>query len=147
MNERTSALQNIKWWLPSSWISITGHFLYTVYIVLHVFGYSILILLYSVDISKVGQYHQQLTVYNGNNIILQCGVQLTGPTRWHYANSPRTNQMIIYNGNSVVTKYVQGVSVDAEQNLSLNNVKINESGCYTCVKAGISYSIKFDVYG
>jgi hypothetical protein len=102
----------------------------------------------SVDISKIRQCYQLADVYDGNHITLQCKVhQNDGPERWHYAESPITQQRVIFNGNSADSNYVDRVSVTEAHNMSLNNVQMNESGWYTCVKDGGFYSTWLDVHG
>jgi len=54
---------------------------------------------------------------------------------------------VIFNGNSVDSKYVGRVSVDVDQNLSLHKVQINESGWYICVRDGSFHHITLDVNG
>jgi len=92
------------------------------------------------------QSNQTLSVYHGNNITLLCRADLSGTVRWHFAKSGMTPQ-VIFNGNSIDSKYVGRVSVDVDQNLTLHNVLINESGWYICVRDGSFHHIMLDVYG
>jgi len=108
----------------------------------------------SVDISEIKPDHE-LVIVNGDSTTLQCPDSIGSTNRsvaWYYAKSRRTPQNIIFNRNSIDSKFINRVSVHVdhssrEYNISLHNVRINESGWYICLGDDSFQSYTLNVYG
>jgi hypothetical protein len=113
-----------------------------------------IVLIISVDISEIQPDHE-LVIINGDNTTLQCQASIGSTNRtvaWYYAKSRNTSQNVVFNSNSIDSKFIDRVSVDVDHssrdyNLSLHNVQINESGWYICVDDDNFRSYMLNVYG
>jgi len=108
----------------------------------------------SVDISEIKPDHE-LVIVNGDITTLQCPANIGSTNRsvaWYYAKSRRTPQNVIFNRNSIDSKFINKVSVHVDQlsreySMSLHNVQINESGWYICIGDDSFKSYMVNVYG
>jgi len=94
-------------------------------------------------------------VIEENEITLPCRNKLGGPMRWLYTKSIDSPQNVLFNGETIESKYVDRITARVDQtsgnyNLLLNNVRLNQSGLYICVEDwGVlhKYPIVLDVLG
>jgi len=110
--------------------------------------------LFSVDISEI-KPDQELVIVNGDITTLQCPTSIGSTNRsvaWYYAKSRRTPQNVIFNRNSIDSKFINRASVHVHQSsrdhsMSLHNIQVNASGWYICLDDDSFKLYMLNVYG
>ena len=94
---------------------------------------------FPVNVSTIQKYVTSLAFDGDPDIHLPCRVSPEDRVIWMYIKSSNAPQIVIFNGTSVDALYANSFTVHVDQrtryyNLTLNNVRLNQSGWFICME-------------